>query len=83
MKIRLCYRLEKEAGFSEDEFGNPEAVYVCCKIDVKRDPIPRKTYKELVKGFRNFIANQQGIDKNYITPITLNEYLNKTEEEED
>lgn len=42
MKIRLCYRLEKEVGMAEDEQGNPSECYVCCKVDVKKDPVPRK-----------------------------------------
>ena len=47
MKIRLCYRLEKEVGMAEDEQGNPSECYVCCQVDVKKDPVPRKQYKEL------------------------------------
>ena len=46
MKIRLCYRLEKEIGMAEDEQGNPSECYVCCQVDVKKDPVPRKQYKE-------------------------------------
>ena len=81
MKIRLCYRLEKEIGMVEDEQGNPLECYVCCQVDVKKDPVPRKQYKELVDAFRKLIAKQNAIDENYITPITLNEYLNHTEKE--
>ena len=39
MKIRLCYRLEKEIGMVEDEQGNPLECYVCCQVDVKKDPV--------------------------------------------
>ena len=42
MKIRLCYRLEKEVGMAEDKQGNPSECYVCCQVDVKKDPMPRK-----------------------------------------
>ncbi|WP_302631650.1 hypothetical protein [uncultured Clostridium sp.] len=80
MKIRLCYRLEKEIGMVEDKQGNPLECYVCCQVDVKKDPVPRKQYKELVDAFRKLIAKQNAFDENYITPITLNDYLNHTEE---
>ena len=33
MKIRLCYRVEKEAGWGEDEYGNPTEVYSCVKVN--------------------------------------------------
>lgn len=81
MKIRLCYRLEKEVGMAEDKQGNPSECYVCCQVDVKKDPMPRKQYKELLDAFRKLIAKQHAVDENYITPITLNDYLNHTEEE--
>ena len=66
---------------AEDEQGNPSECYVCCKVDVKKDPVPRKQYKELVGAFRKLIAKQHAVNENYIAPITLNDYLNHTEEE--
>ncbi len=73
-KIRLCYRVEKEAGWGEDEKGNPAEVYSCVKLDCKTYNIPKDEYKELVE------AGSFNIDEDLVTPITLNEYLDNTEE---
>ena len=35
MKVRLCYRVGKEAGWGEDEFGNPIEVYSCVKLNCR------------------------------------------------
>ena len=80
MKIRLCYRLEKEVKMAEDKQGNPSECYICCHVDVEKDPMPKKQYKELVDAFKKLIAKQYAVDENYITSITLNDYLNHTEE---
>lgn len=48
MKIRLCYRIEKEAGWGEDEVGNPTEVYSCVKVNCTTYNVPKKQYKELV-----------------------------------
>ena len=81
MKIRLCYRVEKEAGWGEDEHGNPTEVYSCVKLDCTTYNIPKDEYKELVKAGRRITATQYEIDETLITPITLNEYLDNMEEE--
>lgn len=81
MKIRLCYRVEKEAGWGEDEHGNPTEVYSCVKLDYTTYNIPKDEYKELVEAGRRITASQFKIDENLITPITLNEYLDNTEED--
>lgn len=81
MKIRLCYRLEKEAGWGEDEKGNPAEVYSCVKLDCKTYNIPKVKYKELVEAGKKITAGSFNIDEDLVTPITLNEYLDNTEEE--
>lgn len=83
MKIRLCYRMEKELELAIDENGEPVEAFMCCKIEVKKDPMPSKEYKDLVEGVRKILASQHETDKKYIVPITLNEYLNETEIDED
>lgn len=79
-KIRLCYRVEKEAGWGEDEKGNPAEVYSCVKLDCKTYNIPKDEYKELVKAGKKITAGSFNIDEDLVTPITLNEYLDNTEE---
>lgn len=81
MKIRLCYRVEKEAGWGEDEHGNLTEVYSCVKLDCTTYNIPRDEYRELVKLGRKITATQFKIDENLITSITLNEYLDNIDEE--
>lgn len=83
MKIRLCYRVEKEAGWGEDGNGNPTEVYSCIKMDCKTYNIPKDEYQELIKIGSKLTAGSFNIDEKLITPITLNEYLDNTEEEEE
>lgn len=82
MKIRLCYRVEKEAGWGEDEYGNPTEVYICVKVNCTTYNVPKNQYKELVEAGRRITASQFKIDENLITPITLNEYLDHVDEED-
>ena len=82
MKIRLCYRIEKEAGWGEDEFGNPTEVYSCVKVNCTTYNVPKKQYKELVEAGRKITAENFIVDINLVTPITLNEYLDNVEEED-
>lgn len=82
MQIRLCYRIEKEAGWGEDERGNPTQVYSCMKINCTTYNVPKNQYKELVKAGRRITAEQFNIDEKLIIPITLNEYLDNVEEGE-
>nr|DAH55784.1 MAG TPA: hypothetical protein [Caudoviricetes sp.] len=82
LKIRLCYRVEKEAGWGEDEYGNPTEVYSCVKVNCTTYNVPKNQYKELVEAGRRITASQFKIDENLITPITLNEYLDHVDEED-
>lgn len=82
MKIRLCYRVEKEAGWGEDEHGNPIEVYSCVKLDCETYNIPKQEYKELVEAGKKLTAVSFNIDEDLVTPITLNEYLDNMEEEQ-
>ena len=81
MKVRLCYRIEKEAGWGEDEYGNPTEVYSCVKVDSKTYNIPKDEYEKLVETGKKLTAASFDIDENLVTPITLNEYLDNNEEE--
>ncbi len=82
MKIRLCYRIEKEAGWGKDENGDNCEVYSCTKIDTNSYNVDKKQYQDLVDGMRKLNAYTMNISEELITPITLNEYLDNTEEEE-
>lgn len=82
MKIRLCYRIEKEAGWGEDENGNPTEVYSCVKMNCKTYNIKKEEYKELIELGKKLTAGQFHIEEELVVPITLNEYLDNTEEDE-
>ena len=79
--MRLCYRIEKEAGCGEDEYGNPTAIYSCIKMDCKSYNVSKEEYSTLVKYGKKLNASQLKVDESLITPITLNEYLDNTEED--
>lgn len=82
MNLRFCYRISKEVGMAEDEKGNASEAFVCTKAkNVKEYQVPKKKYKTLVETFQKLVANQLECDIKYVTPITLNEYLDNTEED--
>ena len=84
MKIRLCFKLEKEAKFAEDENGIPCETYVCASLkDIKTYDLAEEDYKIAHEGMKKVIAKQIDCDIELITPITLNEYLDNTEDEDD
>lgn len=82
MNIRLCYRIDKEAKLAKDESGNYAETYSCAKIDCNSYNIPKEKYKELIDIGKRLTASGFNIDENLITPITLNEYLDNVEDEE-
>ena len=62
MKIRLCYRVEKEAGWGEDEHGNPTEGYSCVKLDCKTYNIPKQELNYFQEKYPLYIPPH----KNYI-----------------
>ena len=83
MNLRFCYRIDKEAGWGKDEIGNPCEVYSCIKVSSKTYNMDRESYTGLVDAFKAMTADNMNIDINHITPITLNEYLDNTEEDDE
>lgn len=81
MRIRLCYRIEKEAAWGEDEYGNPTEVYSCVKIDSKTYNVPKNEYRELIEVTKKLVAATFKVDEELIIPITLNEYLDNVGDE--
>ena len=80
--IRLCYRTAKEVGLVQDSEGNNEEGFVCLKlVGVKTYNLPKDKYVSAQEGMREYLAKQLDCDISLITPITLNEYLDYTEEE--
>lgn len=81
-KIRLCYRVSEDVGLAQDELGNNTEAFTCVKIDVKQDPMPSQEYKDLQDGFRKIVANELECDEKLVVPVTLNEYLNNTQDDD-
>ncbi len=78
--LRFCYRVDKELGLAEDEFGNPGEAFICLKAkDAKKYIVEKDVYKDMQNYFRKIAANQLNCDEELITPITINEYLDKTD----
>lgn len=80
--LRLCYRIDKSLGLSVDDDGNYYDAFVCVKAkNVKSYTIDSEEYKDLQERFRVMVANQLKCELRLLTPITLNEYLDNTEED--
>ena len=79
--IRFCFRVDKKAGFIESGEGDS---FVCLILkNVKSYEIPAEQYEKHKKEMREIIAGQLKCDIELLIPITLNEYLDNTEVEDD
>lgn len=63
MNIRFCFRVKDK--------------YVCRKVQVEKDPLPRHKYDVLKNKIRASVANEFKCTPKQVTPITLNHYLDK------
>ena len=80
--LRFCFKVDKSVGLAEDEKDNPGEAFVCLKAkNVKRYQVPSEDYKTMQEGFRKMAAASVQCDISLIIPITLNEYLDNTEED--
>ena len=80
--LRFCFKVNEKLGLAVDENGNNCEAYICVKAnDVKSYMISEEDYKKMHDGFRKITAYQMQCDSELLTPITLNEYLDNTEEE--
>lgn len=81
--LRFCFKVDKSVGLVEDEKGNADERLICIKAnDVKSYTVPGNKYKNMQEAFRNIVAHQLQCNPKMLTPITLNEYLDNTEEDE-
>ncbi|BBK75978.1 hypothetical protein [Clostridium butyricum] len=81
--LRFCFKVSEKLGLAFDENGNNCEAYICVKAnDVKSYKVPGADYKDMHDGFRKITAYQMQCDPEMLTPITLNEYLDNTEEDE-
>lgn len=79
--IELAYRIEPGAHMAEDENGNPTECYATvklqnCRDDATAEEIEKAHIEMMSKGF-------VGIAPQYITPVSIEEYLRETGEDED
>lgn len=81
MKIRFCYKMTKEAEVAVDEDGNFDDAFACIKLESK-EPISEESYKDAHEFFRRAMANQLETDIENVIPISVDEYLDNTEDGE-
>ena len=82
MNIRLCYKIDKEASVARDMSGDFTHLYACRLVNCDSYTVPADEYQKLVDFGKALISGEFGIEKEYITPITLNEYLDAKEDEQ-
>lgn len=81
--LRFCFKVSEKLGLVVDEDGNNCEAYICVKAnDVKSYTVPGKDYEDMHEGFRKITAYQMQCAPELLTPITLNEYLDNTEDED-
>ena len=80
--LRFCFKVDKQLKVAVDENGNGAEAFVCVKArNVKSYQVPSKQYKNIQESFKKMLANQMGCDIEMLTPVTINEYLDNTEED--
>lgn len=73
--LRFCFKVDKSVGLAEEAF-------ICIKVsNAKSYQVPSEEYKDMQDGLRRITAYQMQCDSELLTPITLNEYLDNTEED--
>lgn len=82
MDIRFCYRISADAQMAFDtETGNPTDTFLQVKLgEVKNPPAD---YDKAHKSMGEKIANEYGMDPEWVTPISTEEYDRETESGED
>lgn len=84
MNLRICFRIAKEVEMVTDEEGNFHEAFVSVKAkNIKSYEAGEKNREILTESFKKLVANQLECDEKYLTPISLDEYLDNTEDEED
>lgn len=70
--LRFCFKAQKR---------NKDEVYMCLKAKGADSYIlPGKDYKNMQEAYRKILAAQLQCDPNTLIPVTLNEYLDNSEE---
>lgn len=81
--LRLCFKVDKSLALAVDDEGNPVDSYVCHIVEgVNTYTVARNKYKELVEDGRKLLASIFACDVENLVPITLNEYLDNTNDKE-
>ena len=82
--LRFCFRIDKSVGLAQDENGNNVEAYACITSKgVDSYTIPKEKYEKAKDAARRMIRDSLNCDIELVTPITLNEYLDNTEEDEE
>lgn len=81
--LRLCYKVDESVGLAVDENGNNVAAYICVKAKSKSYEVSSEQYKDLEEAFKKLSASQMKIDEDKLTPVSINEYLDMTGDEDE
>lgn len=79
--IRFCYEISEEAEMAQDELGNPAKAYMCVKVPIEKE-LTEEEYKITHGALKKVTASQIDFCEDLITPISLDEYLDNTEDDE-
>ena len=77
------YRIEKEAGWGEDEECIPSAIYTELKIGKATKIMTEESYRELHETHRYSMAETMDIDIKHVIPIGRDEYEENTDSEDE
>lgn len=83
LKVNFCYVISEEAGMAYDANGEDAKAYVKASFNVK-EPLSVEEHLRMHEVVMlNNIANQLGIEPEFFTAITYEEYLRDADEEDD
>ena len=69
IKINFYFELSEELEMAVDEEGNFGKVYVCCSLEVEKEPTEEQR-QEIESSYRQLVAKQINGCIDFVTPVT-------------
>ncbi|OOM81763.1 hypothetical protein CLPUN_09470 [Clostridium puniceum] len=80
IKLNFYFELDERLEIAVDEDGNFGKAYVCCSMEVEKEPTANQTQK-IESIYRKLVAKQINGFIDFITPITQEEYKQNVDED--
>ncbi len=79
IKLNFYFELDERLEMAVDEEGNFGKVYVCCSMEVEKEPTSEQRQK-IESTYRKLVAEKVNGFIDFVTPITEEEYKQNVDE---